>query len=85
MRGGGGEFFNIAHTHPTHTSLSGCRFFWGYDLDLQLSAKIALFIKSPPTMWWRLIVLVLSLFVMIIIIIIQQFEDVNALQSPIFI
>ena len=25
-------------------------------------------IKSPPTMWWRLIVLVLSIFVIIIII-----------------
>ena len=36
-------------------------------------------------MWWRLIVLVLSIFVIIIIIIIQQFDDVNALQSPIFI
>ena len=36
--------------------------------------------KSPPTIWWRLIVLVLSIF-----IIIQQFNDVNALQSPIFI
>ena len=43
-----------------------------------------MFIKSPPTMWWRLIVLVLSIAV-IIIIILQQFDDVNALQSPIFI
>ena len=42
-------------------------------------------------MWWRLIVLVLSiavilllLFFIIISIIIQQFDDVNALNSPIF-
>ena len=43
-------------------------------------------IKSPPTMWWRLIVLVLSIAVIIIIItILQQFDDVNALQSPIFL
>ena len=32
-------------------------------------------------MWWKLIVLVLS----IAVIILQQFDDVNALQSPIFI
>ena len=38
-------------------------------------------------MWWRVIVLVLSIVVIIIIIIIilQQFDNVNALQSPIFI
>ena len=35
-------------------------------------------------MWWRLIVSVLSI-VVIIIIILQQFDDMNALQSPIFI
>ena len=35
-------------------------------------------------MWWRLIILVLSI-VVVIIVFIQQFEDVNALQSPIFI
>ena len=40
-------------------------------------------IRSPPTMWWRFIVLVLSIFV--IIIIIQQFDDVSTIQSPIFI
>ena len=34
-------------------------------------------------MWWRLIVSVLS--IVVIIIIIQQFDDVNTLQSPIFI
>ena len=33
----------------------------------------------------RLIVLVLSIVVIIIIIILQQFDDVNALQSPIVI
>ena len=85
--GGGEGISSILHTHIPHTHpLVGVDVpFGGYDLDLQLSAKIALFIKSPPTMWWRLIVLVLSIFVMLIIIIIQQFEDVNALQSPIFI
>ena len=38
-------------------------------------------------MWWRLFVLVLYIVVIIIIIIIilQQFDDVDALQSPIFI
>ena len=39
-------------------------------------------VKSSPTMWWRLIVSVLSI---VIIILLQQFDDVNALQSPIFI
>ena len=34
---------------------------------------------------WRLIVLVLSVGFIIIIIILQQFDGVNALQSPIFI
>ena len=34
-------------------------------------------------MLWRLIVLVLSIFV--IIILLQQLDDINALQSPIFI
>ena len=41
-----------------------------------------IFIKSPPTMWWRLIDLVLSI---VVIIIIQQFDDMNVLQSQIFI
>ena len=40
-------------------------------------------------MWWKLIVLVLSIVVIIINIIIiniiKQFNDVNVLQSPIFI
>ena len=44
-----------------------------------------LLVKSPPTMWWRLIVLVLSIAVIIIIIFLQEFDDVNSLQSPIFI
>ena len=39
--------------------------------------------KSSPTMWWRIIVLVLS--IVVIIIILLQFDDVKALQSPIFI
>ena len=44
-------------------------------------------IKSPITMCDGdiFIVLVLSIFVVIIIIILQQFDDVNALRSPIFI
>ena len=41
-------------------------------------------IKSPPTMWWRLIILVLSIVVTINFIIIQQFE-VSPLHSSILI
>ena len=33
-------------------------------------------IKSPPTMWGRLFVLVLSIIVIVIIIILQQFHDI---------
>ena len=49
---------------------------------VKISATNIKLIKSPPTMWWRLIVLVLSI---VIIIINKKFDDVNALQSPIFI
>ena len=53
-----------------------------------MSSHLIVIIKSPPTMWWRLIVLMLLIVVIIIniiIIILQQFDNVNALQSPIFI
>ena len=69
---------SVCAMHLSISNLSTCT-------HLNKAPIVNLIIKSPPTpptMWWKLNVLMLSI---VIIIILQQFDDVNALQSPIFI
>ena len=46
--------------------------------------KMSVDIKYLPIMWWRYIALVKSIFV-INILLLPQFDNMKALQSPIFI